>query len=186
MIPAPACCSTARWPKGYSNPRPIPVNDEEQLVNEAFGNAAFNAVKQISKFNLPVATVLIGRDTNSVTLNKGTRDGLYNGLDMLVTRNGVVTGRIRVSDASNNDANATITDQGSGIRPEDRATALYTLPAYTINHSTGHLRRPTVPHVGGGHAFVGDEAQRLQRHRRHPGRPAGGGPSAQRHPRRSQ
>lgn len=123
--------------QGLSNPRPIPVNDEETLVNEAFGNAAFNAVKQISRFNLPVATVLIGRDTQAVTLNKGTRDGLYNGLDMVVTRNGVVTGRIRVSDASNNDANATITDLGTGIRPEDRATALYTLPNYTVNRQTG-------------------------------------------------
>ena len=46
-------------------------------------------------------------------------------------------GRIRVSDASNNDANATITDLGIGIRPEDRATALYTLPNYTVNRQTG-------------------------------------------------
>jgi len=123
--------------EGYSNQRPIPVTDEEQLVNEAFGNAAFNAVKQISKFNLPVATVLIGRDTQSVTLNKGTRDGLYDGLDMIVTRNGVVTGRIKVTTATNNDADAVITDLGQGIRPEDRATALYHLPNYTIDRTTG-------------------------------------------------
>ena len=123
--------------EGLSNPRPIPVTDEEQLVNEAFGNAAFNAVKQISKFNLPVATVLIGRDTTSVTLNKGSRDGLYNGLDMLVTRNGVVTGTIRISEATNNDSNATVTDQGTGIRPEDRATAIYHLPSYSVNKNTG-------------------------------------------------
>ena len=126
--------------EGYSNLRPIPVTDDEQLVNEAFGNAAFNAVRQISKFNLPVATVLIGRDTQSVTLNKGTRDGLYNNLDMLVTRNGVVTGRVRVSDATNNEANATITDLGSGIRPEDRATAIYHLPPYTIDRSVGTIK----------------------------------------------
>ena len=28
-----------------------PSTTKKQLVNEAFGNAAFNAVKQISKFN---------------------------------------------------------------------------------------------------------------------------------------
>ena len=123
--------------EGYSNPRPIPVSDEEQLVNEAFGNAAFNAVKQISKFNLPVATVLIGRDTSSVTLNKGSRDGLYDGLDMLVTRNGVVTGTVRITEATNNDSNAVVTDQGTGIRPEDRATAIYHLPSFTVDKSTG-------------------------------------------------
>lgn len=126
--------------EGSSNVRPIPVSDEESLVNEAFANAGFNAVKQISKFNLPVATVLIGRGVNSVTLNKGSRDGLYNGLDMLVTRNGVVTGTIKVSDVSNNDANAVVTDQGQGIRPEDRATAIYTLPSYSIDKSVGSFR----------------------------------------------
>lgn len=123
--------------EGYSNQRPIPVTDEEQLVNEAFGNAAFNAVRQISKFNLPTATVLIGRDTQSVTLNRGTRDGLYNGMDMIVTRGGVVTGRVRIFNATNNDADATITDQGQGIRPEDRATALYHLPDYRVD-ATNH------------------------------------------------
>ena len=126
--------------EGSSNVRPIPVSDEESLVNEAFANAGFNAVKQISKFNLPVATVLIGRDVNSVTLNKGSRDGLYNGLEMLVTRNGVVTGTIRISDVSNNDANAIVTDKGQGIRPEDRATAIYTLPSYSIDKSVGSFR----------------------------------------------
>jgi len=134
--------------EGYSNQRPIPVTDEEQLVNEAFGNAAFNAVRQISRFNLPVATVLIGRDTQSVTLNKGTRDGLYNGLDMIVSRNGVVTGRIRISTASNNDADGVITDLGQGIRPEDRATALYHLPDYTVDTSTHTFRTATTAQVG--------------------------------------
>jgi len=134
--------------EGYSNQRPIPVTDEEQLVNEAFGNAAFNAVRQISKFNLPVATILIGRDTQSVTLNKGTRDGLVNGMDMIVTRNGVVTGRIRISSSTNNDADATIVDQGQGIRPEDRATALYHLPDYSINTVTKTFNTASASQVG--------------------------------------
>ena len=132
--------------EGLSNPRPIPVTDDEQLVNEAFGNAAFNAVKQISKFNLPVATVLLSGDTtlnggqSSVTLNKGTRDGLYPNLDMLVTRHGVVTGRVRISQATNNDSNAVITDLGIGIKPEDRATAIYHLPNFTIDRSVGSFQ----------------------------------------------
>jgi hypothetical protein len=140
--------------EGYSNQRPIPVTDEEQLVNEAFGNAAFNAVRQISKFNLPVATVLIGRDTKSVTLNKGTRDGLYDGLEMIVTRNGVVTGRVRIFNATNNDSDAIISDQGQGIRPEDRATALYKLPEYSID--TNHtIRTASAAQVGADTASTG-------------------------------
>lgn len=141
--------------EGYSNQRPIPVTDEEQLVNEAFGNAAFNAVRQISKFNLPVATVLIGRDTKSVTLNKGTRDGLYDGLEMIVTRNGVVTGRVRIFNATNNDSDAVITDQGQGIRPEDRATALYELPKYTVDTSTHTFLTANTAQVGADSPSVG-------------------------------
>ncbi len=132
--------------EGLSNPRPIPVNDEEQLVNEAFGNAAFNAVKQISKFNLPVATVLLSGDSGlnggstSVEVNKGSRDGMYPNLEMLVTRNGVVTGRIRINEVTNNDSNATVTDLGIGIKPEDRATAIYHLPDYTIDKHVGSFQ----------------------------------------------
>lgn len=134
--------------EGYSNQRPIPVTDEEQLVNEAFGNAAFNAVRQISKFNLLTATVLIGRDTHSVTLNRGTRDGLYNDLDMIVTRRGVVTGRIRIFNATNNDSDAIITDQGQGIQPEDHATALYHLPDYRVDKTTNTFLTASSAQVG--------------------------------------
>ncbi len=132
--------------EGLSNPRPIPVNDEEQLVNEAFANAAFNAVKQISKFNLPVATVLLSGDSGlnggstSVEVNKGSRDGMYPNLEMLVTRNGVITGRIRINEVTNNDSNATVTDLGIGIKPEDRATAIYHLPGYTIDKHVGSFQ----------------------------------------------
>ena len=135
--------------EGLSNPRPIPVNDEEQLVNEAFGNAAFNAVKQLSKFDLPVATVLIsgnntlnGHDV-TVTVNKGTRDGIYPGLDMLVSRNGRYVGTIRIAEPTDNDANAQITDLGLGIEPGDRATAIFHMPAYTVDKATGSYQTAT-------------------------------------------
>ncbi len=165
--------------EGFSNTRPIPVSDEEQLVNEAFGNAAFNAVKKIGEFNLPVATVLLsgysGLNGNSetVTLDKGIRDGLYPGLDMIVTRNGLITGRIKVSEATNNDANAVITDLGTGIKPEDRATAIFHLPSYTIDKGSHSFNTATAGDVSTDPDFLGNPAQRFQRHRRHSGRPAG-------------
>ena len=134
---------------GLSNPRPIPVDDEEQLVNEAFGNAAFNATKQLSRFNLPVATVLIsgnntlnGRNV-TVTINKGTRDGMYPGLDMLISRGGRYIGTIRVAEPTDNDANAQITDLGLGIEPGDRATAIFHMPAYTVDKATGSYQTAT-------------------------------------------
>ena len=135
--------------EGVSNVRPIPVDDEEQLVNEAFGNAAFNAVKQLSKFDLPVATVLISGNNTlnghnvTVTINKGTRDGLYPGLDMQVSRRGQYVGTIRVAEPTDNDANAEITDLGLGIEPGDRATAIFHMPTYTVDKATGSYQTAT-------------------------------------------
>ncbi len=134
---------------GLSNPRPIPVDDEEQLVNEAFGNAAFNATRQLSKFNLPVATVLISGNNTlnghnvTVTINKGTRDGLYPGLDMLVSRGGRYVGTIKVAEPTDNDANAEITDLGLGIEPGDRCTAIFHMPSYSVDKETGSYNTAT-------------------------------------------
>ena len=135
--------------EGVSNVRPIPVDDEEQLVNEAFGNAAFNAVKQLSKFDLPIATVLISGNNSlnghnvTVTINKGTRDGISPGLDMQVSRAGRYVGTIRVAEPTDNDANAEITDLGLGIEPGDRATAIFHMPSYTVDKVTGLYQTTT-------------------------------------------
>lgn len=118
--------------QGRSNPRAISTNDDDALVNEAINNAAFAAVRQITQFNLPKATVLISRDQNSVILNRGTRDGLFNGLNMVVTRNNSEVGRIQVSNAQADQSTASVSRRGLGIQPQDRATAIYQLPAYTV------------------------------------------------------
>ena len=115
--------------KGTSTPRPGAFNDDDALVNEAIANADFEAVRQISAFNLPRATVLIHGDPTHVTLNKGSQEGLYNGLNMVVTRNGSEVGRIRVSSVEADEADATVTDQGLGINTQDIATAIYQLPS---------------------------------------------------------
>ena len=73
--------------------------------------------------------MLIHGDPSHVTLNKGSQEGLYHGLNMLVTRNGTEVGRIRVSTVEPDEADATVTDQGLGINTQDLATAIYQLPA---------------------------------------------------------
>ncbi len=134
---------------GRSNTRLVPVDDEEQLVNEAFGNAAFNATKLLSRFNLPVATVLISGNNTlnghnvTVTVNKGTRDGLYPGLDLLVSRGGRFIGTIKVAEPTDNDANCEVTDLGLGIEPGDRATAIFHMPSYTVDKTTGSYNTAT-------------------------------------------
>ncbi len=134
--------------QGRSNPRAIGTNDDDALVNEAINNAAFAAVRQITQFNLPKATVLISRDQNSVVLNRGTRDGLFNGLNMVVTRNNSEVGRIQVSDAQADQSTASVTRRGLGIQPQDRATAVYQLPAYTVQGGVLNARNNDVASDG--------------------------------------
>ncbi len=134
---------------GTSTPRPIPT-DDDTLVNQAVENADFDAVRQITTFNLPRATVLLHRDPGTVTLNKGTQDGIFDGLSMLVTRNGSEVGRVQVSDATADESDATVTEQGLGIQPQDVATAIYHLPPFSIgpDHRLHVISAPTALPVG--------------------------------------
>ena len=132
--------------KGTSTPRPIATNDDDSLVNQAIENADFEAVRQISAFNLPRATVLIHRDPNHVTLNKGSQEGLYDGLKMLVTRNGAEVGRIQVVHRRSGRGGATVTDQGLGINTQDVATAIYQLPPTPPAPGGGSRSAPPAPH----------------------------------------
>ncbi len=134
--------------QGRSNPRAISTNDDDALVNEAINNAAFAAVRQITQFNLPKATVLISRDQNSVILNRGTRDGLFDGLNMVVTRNNSEVGRIQVNGAQADQSTATVTRRGLGIQPQDRATAIYQLPAYSVQGGVLNARNNDVASDG--------------------------------------
>lgn len=118
--------------QGTSTPRPVGAGDDDSLVNQAIDNASFTAVRQITSFNLPKATILNNVDTTNVLINKGSRDGVYDGLNMLVTRGDAEVGRIRVSNVQPDQSTATVTDRGLGIQPQDRATAIYQLPSYSV------------------------------------------------------
>jgi hypothetical protein len=120
---------------GVSTPRTGPVVDDDSLVNQAIDSAAFQAVKNMIKFSLPVATVLTNDTKDTVLLNKGTSDGMYDGMKLFVVRNGSQIGRLKVINARSTDSDAAITDGGAGIRPQDRAIAIYELPSYTISGS---------------------------------------------------
>lgn len=121
--------------QGTSTPRPIGTNDDDALVNQAIDNGTFAAVKQITNYSLPKATVMQAEDENTVLLNKGTKDGLYDGLDLVVTRRGSEVGRVRVSRAGSDNSDAVVTVRGAGIAPEDKATAIFQLPHYSVSKS---------------------------------------------------
>ena len=97
----------------------------------ALQNAAFRAVETINRYQLPQATVLAIRD-DTVRLNQGSRGGVRVGQEFVIFRGGQRVGHVRVTEVSASDSSARVTDLGRGIRPEDRARAVFTLPALRI------------------------------------------------------
>ncbi len=111
--------------------------DDDTLIGQALANAAFNAVQTISRYTLPEATILNTRDQSEVLLNRGSRDGITPGLEMIVVRGNETVGRIRVNSVGSTDATASVILNTKGIRPEDRARAVFSLPGYVNNTTTG-------------------------------------------------
>lgn len=137
--------------QGTSTPRAIGSNDDDALVNQAIDNASFLAVRQIEAFTLPKATILANTDQVDILLNKGSKDGLYEGLNMIVLRQGSEVGRIRVSDVSSDQSDAIVTQRELGVREGDVAVAIYDLPSYSIlsngdvRTATGKIDEDTIP-----------------------------------------
>ena len=115
-----------------TTPRPGEATDAEELTNKGVSDAAQDVVRQILGRQLATATV-IGIETNSVILNKGVRDGVKVGDDIVILRegaNGLKTqvGKVRVSRVYPTDSEGEILENPGGIRPEDIARILYQPP----------------------------------------------------------
>jgi TolB-like protein len=118
---------------GFSSPAPAGLQpDDETLINQGLQDAAFSAIKEINNYTLPEATVLQNTGTKEVILNRGARDGIVTGQQMIVVRGHDLIGRIRVSQVNPSDSVASVLDYGKGIRPEDRARAVFQLPGYDV------------------------------------------------------
>jgi hypothetical protein len=122
--------------QGTSTPREGAVADDDVLVDQAIGKAMFAAVRQMNNYNLPKATIMSNESTDTVLLNKGSRDGLTVGLNMVVNRGDQTIGHVKVTSIEPDESYALITDQGEGIRPQDVATGVFTLPAYSVHGNT--------------------------------------------------
>jgi hypothetical protein len=122
--------------RGTSTPREGTIADDDALVDEAIGKAMFAAVRQMNNYNLPTATVMSNEGPDTALLNKGSRDGLTTGLEMIVTRGDQTVGRIKVTSIEPDESVATVTDAGIGIRPQDVAKGIFTLPEYSIRGNT--------------------------------------------------
>ncbi|MES2461834.1 MAG: hypothetical protein V4671_14715 [Armatimonadota bacterium] len=102
--------------------------DEDTLIQQAITDAAFSVVREMNNYKPAEATVLLVRGGAEVNLNQGSRDGISRGQEMVVMRGGRYVGRIRVSSVGDTDSRAEVREGGNGIRPEDRARAIFKMP----------------------------------------------------------
>jgi len=128
--------------------------DVDSLAQEAIGNAAVLAVKQILAFNLPEGTVLntVGRENSLLILiNRGSRDGIREGMELIVTRERQRVARIRVTSVFPTDSECEPADSNLGIAPGDKVRAVFTPPTITRDFKTtepGKKRTSTFSTLG--------------------------------------
>ncbi|MES2458937.1 MAG: CsgG/HfaB family protein [Armatimonadota bacterium] len=115
-------------PKSVSEAiKDLPV--EQVMQDQAIGDAAFVLVRKLNNYRLPEATVLLTTANTEVRLNRGIRDGIQEGQDFVIFRQGERVGRVRITRVYDIESYATIIDIGRGIRPEDKARAIFPVSA---------------------------------------------------------
>ncbi|MER3462057.1 MAG: hypothetical protein C4342_03360, partial [Armatimonadota bacterium] len=95
------------------------------MLNEAVNFGAQQAVQNILRQQIGHATVLTTPTTQFVTLNKGTRQGLKVGQEMVVLRRGELVARVRIAEVNTDSAVASILRQNMGVAPGDTARVIY-------------------------------------------------------------
>ncbi|MCX6358630.1 MAG: hypothetical protein NT029_02395, partial [Armatimonadetes bacterium] len=112
------------------------VTDTDELAQEAANNAANLAVKQILQTVLPEGTIIssvgsgrVGTDLG-ILVNKGSRDGVGEGMQMLVLRDRQRVGKIAVTAVYATDSEAKVLENTLGIRPEDKVRAIFPMPDF--------------------------------------------------------
>ena len=114
-------------------------NAQDVLLDEALSKAAFTARQDMERFQLPVGTVqnttvigsgttATGTGTEDALLNIGAREGVQVGMQFVVLRGAEVVGDLSASSVEADKTVARITKNFRGVKPEDIARAIYTLP----------------------------------------------------------
>ncbi|MCC6730522.1 MAG: hypothetical protein IT208_14400 [Chthonomonadales bacterium] len=121
--------------------------DNEALAGEAVDNAATLAVRQIVNSSLPEGTVIstVGGGAAAsrldVLINRGSRDGVKEGMEMIVLRDKQRVGKIQVTSVYPADSQARVVDNILGIRPEDKVRAVFPMPDFAKDGSVKAPRR---------------------------------------------
>ena len=126
---------------GYSSARVGYTPDDDALIVEAINNAAFLGVKTMVDYVIPEATVQNSVGGNQVMLNKGSREGMKQGMQMIVIRGKEIIGYLAVQAVSPTDCTAKVTKSMRGIQPQDKARAIFDMPAIGGSVRTEHLRK---------------------------------------------
>lgn len=139
---------------GFATASPGEPVDDDKLITRALNNAAYQAVKTMTEYVIPEATVLATVRTNELLLNRGARDGIKSGMKMIVTRLGEIIGEIKITAVEPDQSTAYITKALRGIRPEDKCRAVFDMPAVeeiptTVTTKTGGPAAKAGPKIGG-------------------------------------
>lgn len=124
---------------GASSERPGDIEDDV-VLNEAVNFAAQQAVQNILRQQIGHATVLTTPTTKFVTLNKGTRQGLKVGQEMVVLRRGEFVARVRIAEVNTDSSVASILSQNMGVAPGDIARVVYDKLENVVLASPGSAR----------------------------------------------
>lgn len=114
---------------GQSSARVGYTPDDDALIVEAINNAAFLGVKTMVDYVIPEATVQNSLGASQVMLNKGARDGIKPGMQMIVLRDREIIGYLSVQSVTPVDSIAKITKSMRGIQAQDKAKAIFDMPA---------------------------------------------------------
>ena len=115
--------------RSQASPRPGSAESTDELTTKAVEYASQDVVRQMVQRQLVTATVLNIND-QTVILNRGLRDGIKAGDDLIILREGsggskVREGRVHVIHSYATDSEAEVTENIGGIHPEDYARVLY-------------------------------------------------------------
>ena len=133
---------------GSSSSRPGYVPDDDSLITEAINSAAFLAVKTMADYVIPEATIMMNIQSSQVMLNRGARDGIKAGMRMIVLRRKEIIGYVEIQNVSAMDSMAKVIKSMRGIKPEDKARAIFEMP--TVGPTAKSEPLPSGAPKGGG------------------------------------
>ncbi len=109
------------------------LSDTDLLAQEAVSKSVVAGVKSIVTFSLPEGIILssVGDAGNlQVLINRGSRDGIAEGMELIVLRDKVRVGRLRVVKVLPTDSECVPLDNILGLRPMDKVSAVFPMPDF--------------------------------------------------------